>query len=554
MLRSKSVQKIPFLAPDVTTKVIPAPIDGWDAISPLAEMDPKRAAILSNWTPRPGWIELRAGYTPLNNIGTKTPVYSLMVWRPATDNGGPTSEKMFAASGSSIYDVSVAGTTPAVVTGLASIQFQYRNFVSGADVTVIQCVNGTDLLWQYDGTSWTQPSITGFPNSWTTANIINIHVQKQRLWYVMKNSTVAVFMPAGAITGPITGTLDLGPFWDKGGALLGMANWTLDGGTGPQDYQAFFSSKGQIAIYTGTDPTSSTTWQLVGVFNVAPPIGLRFTTQVGSDVAIITQQGVIPISQVLPFDPSADRSVALTARIQNAMAQATSMYQGNFGWETITYPNQQLFFLNIPTTPGVISTQYVMNTLTGAWAQFQGWNAQTFALYQNNLYFGDVNGIVQQAYTSSNDGVNPILCEVQCAFNWMDTPGRSKRMTMIQPLMQVSGPLTPNIAIDTDFINNHVIAPIQLLTGTTVWDSAIWDQSTWPAGTITYNSWLSAEAIGHAMAVHMCINLTSLQASNGVFDIGAFDSAVFDSNPSGQNQASLQVNAFNSIVEMGGAI
>jgi hypothetical protein len=44
-------------------------------------------------------------------------------------------------------------------------------------------------------------------------------------------------------------------------------------------------------------------------------------TKIGSDVGIITQQGVIPLSRALPFDPSAQRSSAITARIQNAMAE-----------------------------------------------------------------------------------------------------------------------------------------------------------------------------------------------------------------------------------------
>ena len=43
MRKSKTVAKVSFLSPDVETKIIPSPTDGWDAISPLAEMDPKRA-------------------------------------------------------------------------------------------------------------------------------------------------------------------------------------------------------------------------------------------------------------------------------------------------------------------------------------------------------------------------------------------------------------------------------------------------------------------------------------------------------------------------------
>src|ERR1700675_4927504 len=94
----ESLQKLTMPAPDVQTKIVPAPTDGWDAISPLASMDPKRAPILNNWIPRPGWVELRDGYFPWVLLDAMTaPVETLMVRR--TGSG----ERMFAAAGGSIY-------------------------------------------------------------------------------------------------------------------------------------------------------------------------------------------------------------------------------------------------------------------------------------------------------------------------------------------------------------------------------------------------------------------------------------------------------------------
>src|ERR1700675_3505707 len=102
----ESLQKLTMPAPDVQTKIVPAPTDGWDAISPLASMDPKRAPILNNWIPRPGWVELREGYFPWVFLATNTvPVETLMIYRALG------AEKMFAACGSAIYDVSVFSTS-----------------------------------------------------------------------------------------------------------------------------------------------------------------------------------------------------------------------------------------------------------------------------------------------------------------------------------------------------------------------------------------------------------------------------------------------------------
>ena len=541
--------KVPFLAPDTITKVIPSPVDGLDAISPLAEMDPKRAPILVNWVPRPGYVELRGGYQFYGIVITADPVETLMVYRSAII------EKMFAASGSAIYDASAGGSSfPSVVTGLTSARWQYTNFTNTGDTSVIQCVNGSDQLHQYDGSSWTTPSITGLPGG-TTAGIIGIYAQKNRLWYIMNESQQVAFMPVGANTGAIAGTLNFGQLWSMGGYLMAMADWTIDGGNGPQDYAAFISSRGQITLYAGTDPTNASAWSLVGTFAVAPPIGRRCFTSVGSDVAIITLAGVLPISQVLPFDPSADRSTALTARIQNALAVAAAQAQNNFGWQLITFPAQQLVVLNVPLIESTSQQQYVMNALTGAWCQFTGWNANCFEIFNENLYWGGNDGTVNQGYLGASDFANPIAADMQCAFNWLDEPGRVKRMTMIQPLLNVSGNVTPTLAVDTDFMTSTATAPLSTIQGGALWDVALWDVSVWPTQQVNYISWLSVDAIGHALAVRLRVNVASpVSPGYGIFDVSRFDSGFFDITNSDPNIPLLQVNAFNSISELGGAI
>src|SRR5688572_5283309 len=180
MRKAKTVQKVPFLAPDVETKVIPSPTDGWDAISPLAEMDPKRAPILDNWVPRPGFVELRGGTVPFVLLGNAAPIETLMVHR------SPLLETFFAASEDTIYQVAASISATPVVTGLANARWQYTNFTPQGAATVIQLVNGSDPLQQYNGSAWSVPVITGLPGGVTTANFINIAIHKRRFWYVIE--------------------------------------------------------------------------------------------------------------------------------------------------------------------------------------------------------------------------------------------------------------------------------------------------------------------------------------------------------------------------------
>lgn len=547
MRKSRTVEKTPFLAPDVETKVIPAPTDGWDAISPLAEMDPKRAPILQNFVPRPGYVELRGGYIPFAVTDVNHAVESLMVYR------SPTLEEFFAASGSTIYRVQQSAASTAEVTGLSNARWQYTNFTpQGAD-TVIQCVNGADAMRMYNGSAWTTPSITSLPSGVTTSDFINIAIHKRRFWYVVNNSSAAVFMPTDAITGAIAGTQDFGALWSKGGYLMAIGSWTIDGGQSPQDYATFFSSRGQVTIYQGVDPTDADNWTLVGTFDISPVIGRRCLLRVGSDLAVITQQGVLPISQALPFDPSADRSVSITSRIQNAMAQAAQSYKGNFGWQLMSYPLQQLAILNVPAAENSQQQQFVMNTLTGAWCQFTGWNANCFEIFNDKLYFGGNSGQVYQAYAGTSDLYEPIIADMQCAFNWFDEPGKEKRMTMVQPLLTLGGNLTPTIAVDTDFETSSAIAPVTSLLGGALWDVAEWDVAVWPAPSVNYKSWLSVQAIGHAMAIRMRVSIAGPNLTSSQFDFARFDQSTFDGVAS-DTLPILYINAFNAILETGGAI
>jgi len=547
MRKITGTPKAPFPQPDVVTKGIPVPTDGWDAISPLADMDPKRAPILQNWVPRPGFVELRQGYSAWVQGISTGPVETLAVLRQ------PTSQRMFAASAGMIVEVTNQGSQPVLASGFASNRWQYTNFTPPNGTTVIQLVNGVDALQQYNGATWSSPSITGFPNGWSTVNIVNIFSAKQRLWYVMKNSTIVAFMPIGAIQGPIAGYQDFGTLWPKGGFAVAVFDWTIDGGEGPSSYVAFMSSEGQVALYQGVDPTNTSLWSLVGVFDLPPPIGFRCATKLGSDVAVITYQGLLPISQALPYDPSADRSAALTARIQNAMNLAVQNSKSNFGWQWIVYPAQTLGFLNVPIVENTTQTQYVMNMLTGAWCSFTNWNANCFELLNQQLFFGDNNGNVNLAYSGSADLVSAIPADMQCAFNWFDDPGRNKRMLMIQPLMTSDGQISPNIAIDVDFSNVAPSTTATTLNLGATWDNAIWDQDVWGGGLTQVTNWLGAVGEGHALAVRVGVSVVPVgPGGNSVFDKATFDLGIFDGV--GPMPITLQVNAFNAIMELGGFI
>ena len=143
------------------TASVPSPIGGWNARDSVAEMNPLDAVVLNNFYPTPSEIQLRKGYTEYAT-GITGQVDTLMQY-----SGGSTN-KLFAAAGSVIYDVSSAGAATSAVTGQGSDRLQYVN-ASTAGGNFLVAVNGTDAALNYDGTNWVK-----YANTSTAQTISNL--------------------------------------------------------------------------------------------------------------------------------------------------------------------------------------------------------------------------------------------------------------------------------------------------------------------------------------------------------------------------------------------
>ena len=289
---------------------MPAPVDGWDAVSPLARMDPRRAVVLDNWFPQPGYVELRKGHVRHVDTGVAAAAESLMAYH------GLTANKMFAAVASKIYDVTIAGTATEAVTGLASARWQHINFATtGGDFLWI--ANGSDDPRYFNGTSWFTAALTGI----SAKDVIAPAAFKGRIWLTLDGQLDAFYLPVDSIQGAVSRFV-LGALFTRGGYLMAIGTWSLDGGDGPDDYIAFLTSRGQVAIYSGSNPGGGGDFVLRGVYDIAAPIGRRCLLKMAGDLAVITVEGVLPLSKALITGKGAAENIALTKRIQPVMAQS----------------------------------------------------------------------------------------------------------------------------------------------------------------------------------------------------------------------------------------
>lgn len=502
------------------TESVPAPIGGWNARDSIAAMPPEDAVILTNWFPTPSNVQLRSGSQNWAT-GLGNQVNSLMPYNPATGSG-----KLFAAAGGSVFDVTANGAVgAAVISSLSSDKWKHSNFATSAG-PFLGIVNGVDGYYVYNGSSWQQVTSGSSPISITGVDpttLSDITMFASRVFFIQKGSLNAYYLPVGSVGGAAA-VFPMQAIFPRGGSLVAMGVWTVDGGYGMQDYLCFVTSEGEIAIYQGTDPSQSSTWSKVGVYQVGTPMGNRCFLKYGGDLLYIGKDGLGPISRLLASS-RVNTQVDLSYKIQNAISQATSTYASNFGWSMVLYPTANALLLNVPIASGY-QQQYVMNTITGAWTQFTGWAANCWVRFNDNLYYGG-NGVVVHAWsTAQDDNGGAIVGEALPAFNYFGSH-QLKQWTMARPVLQSTGTPGVLLGLNVDF---DTAAP----SGTpefsaqagALWDQALWDQAVWGGSQQIIKNWQYVGGIGYAAALHMLVSARDMPVSWMSTDYAMVDGGV----------------------------
>lgn len=488
-----------------TSKVMsyPAPVGGWNARDALAQMPPTDAIALENWFPRTSYCEIRGGYaahlTAMTGAGKTLAVY----------NGLDGTNKLFCATVSGVYDASSAGAAGASLASVTNGKFQWVNFGDGTTQWLIM-VNGTDKPLYYDGSTWlavdgvTSPALTGL----TTTSIVSVFMSKSRLYFLEKNSLSFWYLAAGAAGGALT-EFNLDGVAQKGGYLMAGATWTVDAGDGPDDRVVFITSEGEVIVYAGTNPGSAAAWTLVGVYDLGKPLGRKCTTKYGGDLIILTQNGAFPMAAALQ-SAAIDYKLALSFKIEDAFTTAARNYGQVFGWTAHVHPTQSALIVNVPQAEDGTHEQYVMNTITKSWCKFDSWEAEDFAIFNNELYY-TTGVLVNKAWTGTVDGANDIVAYGKTAFSYFKSPVQ-KKFKMFRPLLSVNGPISFLTDIDVDFSDNAITgtASFSVVSGAQ-WDVGLWDVGMWAAGLEIVKQWTSPdEWTGYSAAGKIKITTGSL--------------------------------------------
>lgn len=489
--------------PNAKAVSLAAPVGGWNARDALGAMPATDAVQLTNFWPGTTACILRYGSSQwATGLGSQV--------ETLTTYAGSTTQKLKAwTSGGNVYDVSATGAVGAAeLTGLSNGRWQYSNFTTTGG-SYLCAVNGADRYRVYDGSAWHKDTdgapydITGV----TSTNLIGMNNFKKRLWFVEVGTLKAWYLPVNSIGGAAA-SLDMSSLCEQGGYLMAMGTWTLDAGYGVDDYAVWITNRGEVLVWRMTDPTDANSIFLIGVWRLGSPVGRRCMFKYAGDLLIITQDGLVPLSGALQssrFNPR----VALTDKIQYAMSSAITTYGNNFGWELQYFAKQNQLYMNVPVSAN-IQQQYVMNVINKSWCNFTGWPANTFELYNDDMYFGS-NGIIYKAWDTNADSGQTINAVGLQAFSYFGAQSQIKRVTMIRPTLYSNGSPSVGGNVNFDFDLSNTAAPLSLTPQTYgTWDSGVWDSAIWGGEVSLQKAWQSATGQGYAVAPRITA------AANGV--------------------------------------
>lgn len=444
----------------------PAPYKGWNAKGNLANMDPSEAIQMDNIWPGVQTVGIRKGSISWAT-GAPASIHSFLPYSGAATN------TLFASTDIGIHNVTASGAMGAAVVACTNGYWESVN-IATAGGNFLFAVNGTDLAKSYNGAAWAVPAITVATSS--TWNYVTVH--KKRIWAVEQNTMKLWYLPVDSIAGAAV-QFPVGSLFKKGGYVVAIGSWTLDSGAGIDDIFVIVTSNGEIAAYQGTDPASSGTWALIGVYNVAKPVGKKPLLDYGGDLLYLNANGILPLTRLMQSN-LIDRASQISFNIDGAFLDAADAYSGVIGWQMVTHKSANLLMVNIPVVLDGLAYQFSMNTITKAWCRFVGWNASCWVDFNGMLFYA-AGTATYKAWNGLDDAGTPITCTVLQAYSPYGARYQ-KKVTMVRPNFGSAGSSSVVMALDSDFKTfsgstqiTYAPSAVGAIWGVGLWDTGIWD-------------------------------------------------------------------------------
>lgn len=503
------VRRLKRIAPPSVQSVhAPAPVGGINTVAAGLTMPSMDCVQAWNVISSENGLRSRLGYrewcTGLDAVRTLAP----FTGRTAG------SAKLFAATTAGLYDVTSSSTSPSLsqafstTTGNAGYGVSVV-FVTSAGHFLVYCDEANGLhVYSESGASWnvvTQGVGATQIDGVDPADLVAVAAFKERLFFVERDTGDAWYLPVGQLYGTAT-KLPMGRMFRNGGTLVGLYNWTYDGGSGLDDSLVAVSSGGDVLVWQGTDPASASTWALKGVWYVTPPpAGRRIASAFGGDLLLITRQGLVPMSRLVVG--AATPETYTTAKVANLFNRLMLEKGDERGWSIALQPEDNALLVLVPQAGNAYVEQLVQAVASRAWFRYRDLPMTCAEVHDGELYFGTDDGrvCVNTGYVDNvalaDNSYDTVSWSLLGAFSSLGTPAR-KQVVLLRPLV-ISESAGPDYAAEAryDYDQTEVGAVALEVGGSGTWDTAIWDTDVWGGDFYQSSGPRGAAGMGGAVAV-----------------------------------------------------
>lgn len=490
---------------------MPAPTNGIDSLTNLFGMDPRSCISTKNIDAAPAGMKVRPGYNEYANGFLGSAINTIIPFTGSADDNSM--DKLWAATTDGLYNIDVSTTTPVKdidwtfkLSGSGRCSFtQVTNDAGDHLLLVADEENG---LYSYNEATdtWSVPSIVGPLNG--AADIVFVMYWKGRVWYIERDSTSAWYSDSGTFFGTVT-EFNFGSRFRYGGNLRALYDWTLDSGEGPDDYIVAVSGGGDVIVYGGTDPSSSATFGIIGLWFVgAVPFGRRLGSLYGGDLLVLSTYGLISmkalVSGVDPFSLEA----SITWKIQGSIQDLMRRTQTQFGWEIKIHPNLSRLVIHTPQELNEPYIQFVYELNLKAWSVWQDVPQLTSEHYKGEWYIGSsevqvwkMEGTVD-AVTIAAPNPQQIDWEIFTSFQDLQKPEQFKRVQFVRPIFLAQEMPSYSVEPKYDYDISGLPTPANAGIGVAgVWDTSLWDSALWGGAATPFQPPIGGVGLGKTMAV-----------------------------------------------------
>lgn len=517
---------------------------GLNSIQPLMVIPPSDALMAENFNIRPFGLEIRKGWKYWFSTAFPAEVRSIMTFI----GRNIAQRKIFASTAQAgigfrgpIYDITTpGGTAPTVPTLIPSTEpttpGEWSNTMFNTPGGEFLCAVQHGSGYYRYGVTAASPAIpvwneivgtagvpgelevkfpAGDASGTTTKDFIFIMSWKNRLWFFAKDRSRAYYLPTNAVSGQLE-MFDFGAMFRGGGSLQFMATWTYDGGAGIDDSLIIVSSEGDLLIYQGTDPASASTFSLKGMWYIGQPTyGRRNFAQQGGDLWVITEYGVISVSDLVSGRVTIPTEAA-SGKYNPTFARTVTETRGQAYWFLIPFPSEELLYMGSPFVSTIYGYRinWMMNAITKAWASTSDMNPLCAEVYGGQFIFGDRDGWIKLGFSGFRDGDNydssvqgtDVTAKLQAGFSDFGSPSQNKRATRVRLLGIAELVPSYRMRVVSEYdMQVSMSTPSPLQPAGALWDVALWDAAYWQLSQQTFKKWFGVAGFGKLLSLQLAI-------------------------------------------------